>query len=71
MNELVEYSYQEIDGVLYDEDFNTEEYNAIAENSIKSVKNYPISTFSADVDTASYSNVRRMINSGGKLFRML
>lgn len=67
MNELVEYSYQEIDGVLYDEDFNTEEYNAIAENSIKSVKNYPISTFSADVDTASYSNVRRMINSGGEV----
>ena len=25
---------------------------------------YPLSTFSVDVDTASYSNVRRMINSG-------
>ena len=44
--------------------FNTEEYNAIEENGYKSVLNNPISTFSVDVDTASYSNVRRMINNG-------
>lgn len=42
-------------------EFNTEEYNEITENGYKSVKNYPVSTFSSDVDTASYSNVRRMI----------
>jgi len=46
------------------EDFNTEEYNAIVENRYMSVQNNPLSTFSADVDTASYSNVRRMINDG-------
>lgn len=46
------------------ENFNTEEYNTIIENSFKSVKNYPLSTFSVDVDTASYSNIRRMINNG-------
>ncbi|MCI7444304.1 MAG: VWA domain-containing protein [Clostridium sp.] len=46
------------------ENFNTEEYNTIEENGYKSVLNNPISTFSVDVDTASYSNVRRMINNG-------
>lgn len=42
-------------------DWNTEEYNALEEPNFKSVKNSPISTFSADVDTASYTNLRRMI----------
>ena len=41
---------------------NTEEYNTIKENPFLSAKASPLSTFSADVDTASYSNVRRMIN---------
>ncbi len=40
---------------------NTEEYNSLKELGYKSVKNEPLSTFSADVDTASYSNLRRMI----------
>lgn len=41
--------------------WNTEEYDSLEEPGFKSVKNSPISTFSADVDTASYSNLRRMI----------
>ncbi len=45
-------------------DFNTEEYNTIVENGYTSVQSNPLSTFSADVDTASYANVRRMINDG-------
>ncbi|MDF2486631.1 MAG: von Willebrand factor type, partial [Herbinix sp.] len=49
------------------EEFNTEEYNAIQENGFKSVKNYPLSTFSVDVDTASYSNIRRMIYESGEV----
>ncbi len=40
----------------------TEEYNLIKENEFKGVKDNPLSTFSIDVDTASYSNVRRYIN---------
>ena len=40
---------------------NTEQYNAIVENGFMSVKDHPRSTFSADVDTASYTNIRRMI----------
>lgn len=46
-----------------EEDFNAEEYNEITENQFMSVKNNPLSTFAADVDTASYSNVRRLINN--------
>lgn len=42
-------------------DWNTEEYDSLKESNYRSVKNNPISTFSADVDTASYTNVRRMI----------
>ena len=41
-----------------------ETYKAIDENNFKQVSKDPISTFSADVDRASYSNVRRMINNG-------
>ena len=48
----------------YDDYFNTEEYNEIIENGYKSVAANPLSTFSIDVDTASYANVRRMIEYG-------
>ena len=41
---------------------NSEEYNAINENKFKEVSSSPLSTFSTDVDTASYSNVRRFLN---------
>ena len=43
---------------------NTEEYSKIVENIFKDVATSPLSTFSADVDTASYSNLRRWINMG-------
>ncbi len=43
---------------------NTESYDAIVENGFVSVQTAPLSTFSVDVDTASYSNVRRMIDGG-------
>ncbi len=41
---------------------NTEEYNEIKENAFLSAAEHPLSTFSVDVDTASYSNIRRMIH---------
>jgi Ca-activated chloride channel family protein len=44
--------------------FNTETYDAIEENGLKRVANAPLSTFSIDVDTASYANVRRFISDG-------
>ena len=43
---------------------NTEGYSTIHENGFKDVKMNPLSTFSIDVDAASYSNVRRFINYG-------
>ncbi|MCW5203262.1 VWA domain-containing protein [Desulfobulbus sp. US4] len=45
-------------------EWNTESYNALQENGFISTVNDPLSTFSIDVDTASYSNVRRFINEG-------
>lgn len=48
----------------YEEEFNTEEYNAITENGFVNVSQAPLSTFAADVDTASYCNLRRMIRDG-------
>ncbi len=43
--------------------WNTEEYDRVYENSFLLALDNPLSTFSIDVDTASYSNVRRFINS--------
>ncbi len=45
-------------------DWNTENYSTIRENGYKSVIDQPLSTFSVDVDNASYSNVRRFLNMG-------
>lgn len=46
---------------------NSEEYSKWEEKGFSSVMNAPLSTFSADVDTASYSNLRRMITDGYRL----
>jgi Ca-activated chloride channel family protein len=43
---------------------NTESYSAISENGFHAVKDEALSTFSIDVDRASYSNVRRFLNDG-------
>jgi len=43
---------------------NTESYDAIDENAFLLASDRPLSTFSVDVDRASYSNVRRFLNSG-------
>ena len=43
-------------------EFNTAAYDYIVENPFLDAKANPLSTFSIDVDTASYSNVRRFIN---------
>ncbi|MBC3872063.1 VWA domain-containing protein [Undibacterium sp. LX15W] len=42
----------------------TAKYQKIQENSWKLVTEEPVSTFSADVDTGSYANVRRFIQQG-------
>ncbi len=45
-------------------EFNTEEYAYLAEHGFQTPQQAPLSTFSIDVDTASYSNVRRMLQAG-------
>jgi Ca-activated chloride channel homolog len=47
-----------------DAGFNTDEYNKITENEFKDVRQNPLSTFSIDVDKASYANVRSYLNGG-------
>ncbi|MDE5993081.1 MAG: VWA domain-containing protein, partial [Oscillospiraceae bacterium] len=59
------WTWTETKGYSYQEYFNTEEYSSIIESGYKSVAANPLSTFSVDVDTASYANVRRMIEYGG------
>ncbi|WP_062062198.1 YfbK domain-containing protein [Aquimarina longa] len=46
---------------------NPEDYKEITENDFKRTHLAPLSTFSIDVDKASYSNIRRMINNGQKI----
>lgn len=45
-------------------EWNREGYEYSEENGFKSVQQDPLSTFSLDVDAASYSNVRRFLNQG-------
>ncbi len=46
------------------QDFNTEAYGYRQDNAFLGVRENPLSTFSIDVDTASYANVRRFLNGG-------
>ena len=46
------------------QDFNTARYGNIEENPFLAAVSNPLSTFSIDVDTASYSNIRRFIENG-------
>ncbi len=48
----------------YHAEQDNEEYGKFAENRFLGAKEQPLSTFSLDVDAASYSNIRRMINLG-------
>jgi len=56
--------YDSRESMYQDDVFNTEEYDKINDNEFKEVSKNPLSTFSIDVDKASYSNVRRYINQG-------
>ena len=55
-------------GITYERmppvEINTEEYEGVEENIFHGAIKTPLSTFSIDVDAASYSNLRRFINNG-------
>ncbi len=54
-------------GEWQETDWNTEEYDVISESPFVAVADRPLSTFAADVDTASYANLRRLIREGYSL----
>lgn len=60
------YAPQPYVGMPAGEAYNREGYSTIHENGFKNVLNAPLSTFSIDVDAASYSNMRRFLNNGTK-----
>ncbi len=50
--------------IAYPQPSNTEEYEGLPENTFMEAGQHPLSTFSIDVDAASYANIRRFINNG-------
>jgi Ca-activated chloride channel homolog len=48
----------------YRQDFNTEAYDRVVDNPFLRATQNPLSTFSIDVDTAAYANLRRFLSSG-------
>jgi Ca-activated chloride channel family protein len=66
MNIAADKSYQYAPKPAFEknEQFNTEEYDGITENIFHDAVHSPLSTFSIDVDAASYSNIRRYIQNG-------
>ncbi|HVF18324.1 MAG TPA: VWA domain-containing protein [Steroidobacteraceae bacterium] len=48
----------------YQPQTNTERYQHLDENPVRLVHEHPVSTFSIDVDTGAYANVRRFLNDG-------
>jgi Ca-activated chloride channel homolog len=58
---LDNYELDEHPAVSTSQNFNTESYDRIVDNPFLSPSENPLSTFSIDVDTASYSNIRRFL----------
>lgn len=49
---------------VYQQTTDTERYQHLDENPVHRVADQPVSTFSIDVDTGAYANVRRFLNAG-------
>lgn len=56
-----------ISSLTLDYDNLQEEYESYLENQFENSASNPLSTFSIDVDNASYTNIRRLINSGDEV----
>ncbi len=61
-NRLIEREVKQDVAALLEVEHNTEAYDKIVDNPFHRAGNDPLSTFSIDVDTASYSNVRRFLS---------
>lgn len=49
---------------VYQQPYDTERYQHQQDNPVRLVVEHPVSTFSIDVDTGAYANVRRFLNEG-------
>lgn len=49
---------------FYDQYLDREQYASLAQSAVKQVSTEPVSSFSIDVDTGGYTNIRRMLNQG-------
>ncbi|HKS54915.1 MAG TPA: VWA domain-containing protein [Steroidobacteraceae bacterium] len=49
---------------MYQQPTNTERYQHLDDNPVHLAAEQPVSTFSIDVDTGAYANVRRFLNAG-------
>jgi len=58
------FSYDRLNPQFGGYDAGGEQYDPIYDNPFLPVKDAPLSTFSIDVDTASYANIRRFLNQG-------
>ncbi len=63
-SELSSYATRRVERAYADNDGNREQYDRIEDNPFLSVKGNALSTFSIDVDRASYGNMRRLLNDG-------
>lgn len=50
--------------IIYQPEQSTENYHAYQDNAVVKTLEQPVSTFSIDVDTGSYANVRRFLQQG-------
>lgn len=50
--------------IVYPQEIDTERYQHQDDNPVRLVREHPVSTFSIDVDTGAYANVRRFLNAG-------
>lgn len=68
LSQVNNYGHRDADGIYYPgPETNRENYLEIIENAVKRASSDPVSTFSIDVNTAGYSNIRRMISREGRL----
>ncbi|RXR18359.1 VWA domain-containing protein [Flavobacterium amnicola] len=64
---IVTDAMNEVPEMYTPESKNQESYAEIEENKFENPKTKPLSTFSIDVDNASYTNIRRFINNGQEI----
>ncbi|MVO10422.1 DUF3520 domain-containing protein [Flavobacterium sp. TP390] len=64
LKKLLKETNDTIENQKIEVDSSQEEYESFVENPFTSPKTEPLSTFSIDVDNASYTNIRRFINQG-------